>query len=121
MPSVCSQVSWTFLQSSSIESCGGRVTRGTDQGPFIWGKVGKLLYRVILEGRRGYPTHTISLVVYDFAHFALPITKSQMGSDLVRDDPGEYVVEHLADDDAVLVVDENGFLKKGNESAGVQR
>ncbi len=56
-----------------------------------------------------------------FAHFALPITKSQMGSDLVRDDLGEYVVEHLADDDAVLVVDENGFLKKGNESAGVQR
>ena len=59
--------------------------------------------------------------VQEFAHFALPITKSQMGSDLVRDDLGEYVVEHLADDDAVLVVDENGFLKKGNESAGVQR
>ena len=32
-----------------------------------------------------------------------------------------YVVEHLADAEAVLVVDETGFLKKGEKSAGVQR
>ena len=42
-------------------------------------------------------------------------------ADLVRDDLREYVVEHLADDDAVLVVDETGFLKKGTKSVGVQR
>jgi hypothetical protein len=30
----------------------------------------------------------------------------------------EYVIEHLADDDAVLVVDETGFLKQGNSSCG---
>ena len=41
-------------------------------------------------------------------------------ADLVRDDLKEYVVEHLGDGDAVLVVDETGFLKKG-DSAGVQR
>jgi SRSO17 transposase len=39
----------------------------------------------------------------------------------VRDDLREYVVEHLGDEDAVLVVDETGFLKKGNKSAGVAR
>ena len=32
-----------------------------------------------------------------------------------------YVVEHLSAADAVLVVDETGFLKKGEKSVGVQR
>ena len=40
---------------------------------------------------------------------------------LVRDDLKKYVVEHLSDDGRVLVVDETGFLKRGNKSAGVQR
>jgi SRSO17 transposase len=32
-----------------------------------------------------------------------------------------YVIEHLADDDAVLVIDETGFLKQGKASCGVGR
>ena len=39
----------------------------------------------------------------------------------VRDDLRGYVTEHLGDSDAVLVIDETGFLKKGVKSAGVQR
>jgi SRSO17 transposase len=42
-------------------------------------------------------------------------------ADLVRDDLRDYVVEHLGDERAVLVVDETGFLKKGAKSAGVGR
>ena len=42
-------------------------------------------------------------------------------ADAVRDDLRAYVVEHLGDADAVLVVDETGFLKKGTKSVGVQR
>ncbi len=42
-------------------------------------------------------------------------------ANLVRDDLVGYVVEHLGDADAVVVVDETGFLKKGNKSVGVQR
>jgi SRSO17 transposase len=42
-------------------------------------------------------------------------------ADAVRDDLRRYVVEHLGDDQAVLVVDETGFLKKGPKSVGVQR
>jgi SRSO17 transposase len=38
----------------------------------------------------------------------------------VRDELRAYVVEHLADPEAVLVVDESGFMKKGEHSAGVQ-
>lgn len=39
----------------------------------------------------------------------------------VRDDLRAYVVEQLGDQDAVLVIDETGFLKKGTKSAGVAR
>ena len=45
----------------------------------------------------------------------------QWDADLVRDDLKSYVIEYLADADAVLVVDETGFLKKGDKSVGVQR
>src|SRR5260221_7656629 len=40
-------------------------------------------------------------------------------ADQVRDDLQEYILTHLADPEAVLVVDETGFVKKGNKSAGV--
>ncbi|MFF4648132.1 IS701 family transposase [Streptomyces sp. NPDC001389] len=42
-------------------------------------------------------------------------------ADAVRDDLRAYAVEHLGTDDAVLIVDETGFVKKGHASAGVQR
>ena len=42
-------------------------------------------------------------------------------ADALRDLVREYVVEHLADEDAVLVIDETGFLKQGKASCGVAR
>ena len=42
-------------------------------------------------------------------------------ADAVRDDLRAYVVAHLGDPDAVLVIDETGFLKKGTKSVGVAR
>ena len=39
----------------------------------------------------------------------------------VRDELRTYVVEHLEDKHAVLVVDETGFVKKGKKSVGVAR
>src|SRR5215813_627192 len=47
--------------------------------------------------------------------------RAQWSADEVRDDLRQYVVAHLSDKQAVLVVDETGFLKKGDKSAGVQR
>src|SRR5688572_2520788 len=42
--------------------------------------------------------------------------------DAVRDDLREYVVEHLGNEESgVLIVDETGFLKKGEKSVGVAR
>jgi SRSO17 transposase len=42
-------------------------------------------------------------------------------ADALRDVVRDYALETLADPDAVLVVDETGFLKKGNASCGVAR
>jgi SRSO17 transposase len=42
-------------------------------------------------------------------------------ADALRDIVHDYVIEHLADDDAVLVIDETGFLKQGKASCGVAR
>ena len=42
-------------------------------------------------------------------------------ADALRDALRPYVVEHLSDPQAVLVVDETGFVKKGQQSAGVAR
>jgi len=39
----------------------------------------------------------------------------------VRDELRTYVIEHLGETKAVLVIDETGFLKKGRHSAGVAR
>jgi SRSO17 transposase len=49
------------------------------------------------------------------------VSRMHWDADAVRDDLRAYVVEHLGDPDAVLVLDETGFLKKGDKSAGVQR
>ena len=47
------------------------------------------------------------------------LSRVRWDPDAVRDDLRAYVVEHLGDPDAVLVLDETGFVKKGAKSAGV--
>ncbi len=47
--------------------------------------------------------------------------RANWDADLVRDDLRGYVIEHLGDDESVLIVDETGFIKKGQESVGVKR
>jgi SRSO17 transposase len=49
------------------------------------------------------------------------LSRMRRDADAVRDDLRAYVVERLGDPEAVLVLDETGFLKKGGKSAGVQR
>ncbi|KUN89373.1 IS701 family transposase [Streptomyces griseoruber] len=47
--------------------------------------------------------------------------RAKWDADAIRDDIRGYVVEHLHDTEAVLVVDETGDLKKGTATVGVQR
>ena len=49
------------------------------------------------------------------------LSRMRWDADQVRDDLRAYVVEHLGDPGAVLVLDETGFVKKGAHSVGVQR
>ena len=42
-------------------------------------------------------------------------------TDALRDVVRDYALETLADPDAVLVLDETGFLKQGKASCGVHR
>lgn len=49
------------------------------------------------------------------------LARMRWDADAVRDDLRGYVVEHLGDAQAVLVLDETGFVKKGARSVGVQR
>ncbi len=49
------------------------------------------------------------------------LARMRWDAEQVRDDLRTYVVEHLGDPDAVLVLDETGFVKKGSKSVGVQR
>jgi SRSO17 transposase len=49
------------------------------------------------------------------------LARAVWDAEAVRDDLRGYVVDHLADPDAVLVVDETGDLKKGTATVGVQR
>src|SRR5216684_1462713 len=49
------------------------------------------------------------------------LAEADWDEEAVRDDLRGYVMEHLAEADGILVVDETGFLKKGKKSAGVAR
>ncbi len=49
------------------------------------------------------------------------LARARWDADAVREDLRGYVVDVFADPAAVLVVDETGDLKKGEESVGVQR
>lgn len=47
--------------------------------------------------------------------------RGRWDADALRDIVREYVLETLSDEDAVLVIDETGFLKQGKASCGVAR
>jgi len=42
-------------------------------------------------------------------------------ADALRDDLRSYVIEHLGQENGVLILDETGFVKKGDKSVGVKR
>jgi SRSO17 transposase len=47
--------------------------------------------------------------------------RARWNADAIRDDLQQIVFENLAHPEGIGVVDETGFLKKGSQSAGVQR
>jgi SRSO17 transposase len=53
--------------------------------------------------------------------FQYLLGRADWEADAVRDELRHYLVQHLGSLDAVLVIDETGFPKKGRHSAGVAR
>jgi SRSO17 transposase len=49
------------------------------------------------------------------------LSQAVWDEDLVRDDLRNFVIEHLGDRNAVLVLDETSFPKRGRKSAGVKK
>jgi SRSO17 transposase len=49
------------------------------------------------------------------------LDRARWDADAARDKLRNYVLEELSSPDAVLIVDETGFVKKGRHSAGVKR
>jgi SRSO17 transposase len=47
--------------------------------------------------------------------------RASWDADALREDLREYVIEHLADSESSLIVDQTGFIKKGERSVGVKR
>lgn len=47
--------------------------------------------------------------------------RGRWDADALRDVVREHVIEHLGTEDGVMVIDETGFLKKGQASCGVRR
>lgn len=53
--------------------------------------------------------------------FQYLLGRADWDPDRIRDDVRDYVFEHLGEPDGVLIVDDTGFIKKGETSAGVAR
>lgn len=53
--------------------------------------------------------------------FQYLLARADWAADAVRDELRVYIRQHLSDPHGVMVIDETGFLKKGQHSAGVAR
>jgi SRSO17 transposase len=49
------------------------------------------------------------------------LSRASWAADKVRDDVRDFVVDNFGNENAILVVDETGDLKKGTGTVGVQR
>ncbi|WP_376700352.1 IS701 family transposase [Bradyrhizobium archetypum] len=79
---------------------------------------------LFLEGLLGDEQRKTGLMRAQAAGDSWPVAAARSwnwDADGLRDIVHGYVIEHLADDGAILVIDEIGFLKQGKASCGVAR
>jgi SRSO17 transposase len=108
---------WESAWVRLIERVGAHFSRAdvqTHAGAYIKGLLSPV------ERKNGWQ---LAEVVGDSTPYALQhlLGRARWDADAVRDDLRDYVREHLGDPKGVLVIDETGFVKKGEHSAGVQR
>ena len=86
--------------------------------PRVWAYIRGLLSPV--ERKNGWQLAEVNgdATPYGVQHL---LGRARWDDEAVRDDLRAYLVEHLGEPQAVLVIDETGFLKKGQQSVGVAR
>ncbi len=105
---------------SSLWECAGRCFRRRDTRGHAEGYVRALLGR--MERKNGW-----QMAEYLGAEHPYPVQhflgRANWSADALRDEVLRYSREHLImpGENGVLIVDETGFLKKGDKSVGVQR
>ncbi len=107
---------WTDEFAGVVERIGPRFARAEARrhaADYLRGLLGRV------ERKNGWQ---LAEAVGDATPYGLQqfLYRATWDPDAVRDDLRAYVVEQLGDPQGVLVVDETGFLKKGDRSAGVQ-
>jgi SRSO17 transposase len=108
---------WTLWLTEIERRLGPRFAR-RDARRHAWAYLRGLLSPV--ERKNGWQLAEITddSTPYGLQHL---LGRAQWDAEGVRDDVHLYLSEHLGDSQAVLVIDETGFLKKGRHSAGVAR
>lgn len=108
---------WTLWQSEVERRMGAQFARREVRWR-AWAYIRGLLRPV--ERKNGWQLAEVNgeTTPYGFQHL---LGRAVWDADALRDDLRPYVVEPLGAPEAVLVVDETGFLKKGQQSAGVAR
>jgi len=88
----------------------------------LWRQAGSYLRGLFSQVQRKNSWQLAEATGAETPHgFQRLLGRARWNADQVRDDVGRYVARHLGDPQGVLIVDETGFLKKGNKSAGVSR
>jgi SRSO17 transposase len=83
--------------------------------------------KVFLHGLVGISERRNSWHLAEFAGYSCPdslqrlLDRASWQDQEVLYELQDYIVEHLGQEDGVLIADETGFLKKGKKSAGVNR
>src|SRR5215211_7378886 len=77
--------------------------------------------RAYLQGLVSSAERKNSWQLAEYAGEPTPTGMQRLMADTVRDELPAYVVEQLGDPEAVLVIDETGFPKRGSHSVGVAR
>ena len=108
---------WALWQTEVERRIGAQFTRREVRWR-AWASIRGLLSPV--ERKNGWQLAEVNgeTTPYGVQHL---LGRAMWDADALRDDVRPYVVEHLGAPEAVLVVDETGFLKKGQHSAGVAR
>lgn len=92
---------------ASGQAAGDPRLAGEVSARFVGGAERRNCWQLAEAGGEAHP--------YGFQHL---LSRARWEVDGVRDEVRARVVATLSDDEAVLIVDETGFLKKGRRSAG---